>query len=53
MGNQPGVNLDHAVFPLIRVERILNITLTHDAEVPNDLLQVVSVGDEIDIAFIL
>lgn len=33
---QPSIDLDNAVFPRRRIERVLNVTLADDSEMPNN-----------------
>jgi hypothetical protein len=41
----PGIDLNHAVLPVIGIQRVLNVTFTHDAEVANDLSHLVNMGE--------
>lgn len=45
MRDVPSVDLNHTVLPVIRVQGILDVTFTHDAEVTNDLSHLVNMGE--------
>ena len=41
----PSIDLDHTVLPFVRVQGILDVTFTHDAEMTNDLSLLVKTGE--------
>jgi len=41
----PSIDLNHAVVPVVRVQGILNVTFTHDADVTNDLSLLANIGE--------
>ncbi len=40
----PSIDFNHTVLTTIRVQGILDITFTHDAEVANDLSYLINMG---------